>query len=175
MKNAAKIGMLYVLPGVIVLGAFFLGHKSMDPDVDRLSPPEESIEIMEPVPAPSEEDQTQIEGFFGGPEYQYFPYRTTIIGNIPGTNQLFSFEIAVALYENRLTANSSMDTLTELETQLTPMILDQALGMSSEDLLSKDGREALKLKIKNMLNDTLAKWGHTPFIHSVEITSFVVT
>ena len=175
MKNAAKIGMLYVLPGVIVLGAFFLGHKLIDPDVDRLLPPEESIKITKPEPASSEKDQTQIEGIFVGPEYQYFPYRSTMIGNIPGTNQLFSFEIAVALYENSLTANSLMDTLAELETQLTPMILDQALGISSEVLLSGGGREALKLKIKNMLNDTLTKWGHTPFIHSVEITSFVVT
>ena len=175
MKNTVKLSMLYVLPGAIVLGAFFMGHKTVNPEVERLSPPVESIKIPEPASVSNEDDTPQAEELFGGPEYQYFPYKRTMIGNVPGTNQLFSFEVAVALYENHLTANSLMDTLAELETQLTPMILDQALGMSSEVLLSVSGREGLKLKIKNILNDTLEKWGYKPFIDSVEITSFVVT
>ena len=75
----------------------------------------------------------------------------------------------------KYTLMSSMDVLAELELQLTPLILDQALGMSAEVLLSKYGRETLKVQIKDMLNETLEKWGHSPFVHAVEITSFVVT
>ena len=111
----------------------------------------------------------------GLPQYQYFPYRTTLVGNIEGTNQLFSFEIALAVYDKKIYADVSMDVLAELELQLTPLILDQALGMSAEVLLSKYGRETLKVQIKDMLNETLEKWGHSPFVHAVEITSFVVT
>ena len=97
------------------------------------------------------------------------------MGNIEGTNQLFSFEIAVAVYDKKIYADASMDVLAELELQLTPLILDQALGMNAEVLLSKNGRETLKVQIKDMLNETLEKWGHSPFVHAVEITSFVVT
>ena len=111
----------------------------------------------------------------GLPQYQYFPYRTALVGNIEDTNQLFSFEIAVAVYDKKIFANASMDVLAELELQLTPLILNQTVGMSAEVLLSKDGRETLKLQIKDMLNETLEKWGHSRFIHAVEITSFVIT
>jgi flagellar basal body-associated protein FliL len=181
MIGKLKIGLLYVLPGIIVLGAFSAGHMSITPEADRLADPNDVAEITEPV----EEVDADAGGgdaaagaaaaMLGLPQYQYFPYRTTLVGNIEDTNQLFSFEIAVAVYDKKIFANASMDVLAELELQLTPLILNQTVGMSADVLLSKDGRETLKLQIKDMLNETLEKWGHSPFVHAVEITSFVIT
>jgi flagellar basal body-associated protein FliL len=128
-----------------------------------------------PTPMAAMRQQAAAAAMLGLPQYQYFPYRTTLVGNIEDTNQLFSFEIAVAVYDKKIFANASMDVLAELELQLTPLILNQTVGMTAEVLLSKDGRETLKLQIKDMLNETLEKWGHSPFVHAVEITSFVIT
>ena len=179
MASKLKTGLLYGLPGTIVLGAFFAGHMSISPEVDRLADPNDATAIIEPVEEVEAEGSDAVAGavaaMLGLPQYQYFPYRTTLVGNIEGTNQLFSFEIAVAVYDKKIYANASMDVLAELELQLTPLILDQALGMNEEILLSKNGRETLKVQIKDMLNETLEKWGHSPFVHAVEITSFVVT
>lgn len=174
-----KVGLLYVLPGALVLGAFFGGHMLITPERDRLADPNETVVLVEPEEEPTAKSEgasdSAVASLLGPPQYQYFPYRTTLVGNISDTDQLFSFEVAVAVYDTHMSANSSMDVLAELELQLTPMILDLTVGMKAETLLSQDGREALKLRIKDMLNDTLAKWGHEPFIRSVEITSFVVT
>ena len=174
-----KVGLLYVLPGTLVLGAFFGGHMLISPARDRLADPNENVVLVDPEVEPAAESEgggeSAVASLVGLPEYQYFPYRTTLVGNISDTNQLFSFNVALTVYDTKLAANSSMDILAELELQLTPMILDLTVGMRAETLLSKEGREALKLRIKNMLNETLAKWGHDPFVRSVDITSFVVT
>ena len=179
MARKLKIGLLYGLPGTIVLSAFFAGHMSISPEADRLADPSDATAVVEPVEEVDAEGSDAAAGaaaaMLGLPQYQYFPYRTTLVGNIEGTNQLFSLEIAVAVYDKKIYANSSMDVLAELEMQLTPLILDQAIGMTAEVLLSKLGRETLKLQIKDMLNETLEKWGYSPFVHAVEITSFVVT
>ena len=175
MARKLKIGLLYGLPGTIVLSAFFAGHMSISPEADRLADPSDATAVIEPVEDVEAESSDAAAAMLGLPQYQYFPYRTTLVGNIEGTNQLFSFEIAVAVYDKKIYANSSMDVLAELELQLTPLILDQALGMNADVLLSKNGRETLKVQIKDMLNETLEKWGHSPFVHAVEITSFVVT
>lgn len=179
MTSKLKIGLLYVLPAIAVLSAFFVGHISISPEADRLADPTNTAVVIEPVVEVDAESGDAAQGaaaaMLGLPQYQYFPYRTTLVGNIEDTNQLFSLEIAVAVYDKKIFANASMDVLAELEMQLTPMILDQTVGMTAEVLLSKDGRETLKLNIKDMLNEALEKWGHSPFVHAVEITSFVVT
>ena len=179
MARKLKIGLLYGLPGTIVLSAFFAGHMSISPEVDRLADPNGATAIIEPVEEVEAEVSDAAAGaaaaMLGLPQYQYFPYRSALVGNIEDTNQLFSFEIAVAVHDKKIFVDVAMDTLAELEKQLTPLILDQAVGMTAEVLLSKDGREALKHRIKDMLNETLEKWGHSPFVHAVEITSFVVT
>ena len=96
-------------------------------------------------------------------------------GNIPNSTKLFSFDVAVSLLESSLQITELMTILEELEPQITPMILEQTTGMTSDILLTEDGRTAWKLKMKQILNVTLEKWGYKGFIHTVEITSFIVS
>ena len=82
---------------------------SISPEVDRLADPNDATAIIEPVEEVEAEGSDAAAGaaaaMLGLPQYQYFPYRTTLVGNIEGTNQLFSFEIAVAVYDKKIYAD----------------------------------------------------------------------
>ena len=49
MIGKLKIGLLYVMLGIIVFGAFYAGHMSITPEADRLADPNDVAEITEPV------------------------------------------------------------------------------------------------------------------------------
>jgi flagellar basal body-associated protein FliL len=181
MKQIAINGALYGLPGLIVLILFFSGHGTISPQEDILdkrnpAPVEEEIKPEEePEPEQAEVIEGQEPGIIMKPSFHYYPFPSTIMGNVPGTNQLFSFEIAVSIFETSLNASSLMKTLEEREPQLRPIILEQATDLDADTLLSSEGRDLLREKIKTQINLHLQKWGHEPFITSVEFTSFLIT
>ena len=176
---------LYGLPATLVLLSFMLGHSSIKPEQDRLQAPNEiGLDNIEADVDETENDTNQNSDAsseddpaltLGTPGFQYYPYPSTIIGNVPNSTKLFSFEIAVAIYDTSLAANVMITTLEEREPQLRPLILENAVDLDENVLLSKDGRLQLKENIKKTINDYLARWGYEPFIHAVEITSFIIT
>ncbi len=179
MKTLAINAALYGLPAVVTFAAFSLGHMSIKPEQDRLAPPEALVEEQLEV-APEEEEATdEVPDDVGPtllvPGYQYYPYPAAIVGNVPGSNSLFSFEIAVSIYETPLNSNGLIDILEEREPQLRPLILAEAVGLNEEVLLSYEGRIQLAETIKETINMYLVKWGYDPFIHAVEFTSFIIT
>jgi flagellar basal body-associated protein FliL len=183
MKKMALSAALYGAPALITLLVFAAGHSTISPQSDRLdalnppSPPIETEAVPEnPENTDASAQATDEAGFvLATPGYEYYPYPSTIIGNVPGTNKLFSFEIAVSIFESPLNASNMMTTLEEREPQLRPLILAQAVDLDEETLLSREGRQLLSEKIKTTINDYLERWGYEPFIHSVELTSFLIT
>ena len=178
MKTLGINAALYGLPAVVTLAAFSVGHMSIKPEQDRLAPPEALVE--EQRDAPPEEDAAEevpddVDPMLLVPGYQYYPYPAAIVGNVPGSNSLFSFEIAVSIYETPLNSNGLIDILEEREPQLRPLILAEAVGLNDEVLLSYEGRIQLAETIKETINMYLVKWGYDPFIHAVEFTSFIIT
>jgi flagellar basal body-associated protein FliL len=179
MNNKVKAGLLYGLPTIIIFGLFMLGHKFINPEHDRLEQLEAPTEVIEQVTTSKKNDDLENsrsnDALFGVPEYRYFSFKKSMTGNIPNSTKLFSFDVAVSLLESSLKITELMTVLEELEPQITPMILEQTTGMTSDILLTEDGRTAWKLKMKQILNVTLEKWGYKGFIHTVEITSFIVS
>jgi len=180
VKKKVISAALYGAPALVTLLVFAAGHSTISPQSDRLdalNPPTPTIEIEAPPEnTDASAQETNEEGFvLATPGYEYYPYPSTIIGNVPGSNKLFSFEIAVSIFEAPLNANSMMTTLEEREPQLRPLILAQAVDLDEDVLLSREGRQLLSEKIKATINDYLERWGYEPFIHSVELTSFLIT
>lgn len=180
MKKVLLSAALYGAPALITLLVFAAGHNTISPQSDRLdalNPPNTPIEIEAPPEnTDASAQETDEDGFaIATPGYEYYPYPSTIIGNVPGSNKLFSFEIAVSIFESPLNASSMMTTLEEREPQLRPLILAQAAELNEEVLLSREGRQLLSEKIKTTINDYLERWGYEPFIHSVELTSFLIS
>ena len=180
MRAPIKLAALYGLPASLTIGAFSIGHLSISPETSPLNPP--NVEAINEAASeqdaeePSVDDTELAEGnILSEPDFQYYPYPSTVIGNIPGSNKLFSFEIAVSIFETPLSASNLMSALEEREPQLRPVILDQTVDLTEEALLSKEGRSNLAELIKASINNSLIRWGYEPFIHSVEITSFIVT
>ncbi len=184
MKKHAISFALYGLPAVIILTAFAFGHSSINPEEGRSqsleaslkdaeqTKPSTSAEEEEPAEDGSETDNAAV---FSTPDYQYYPFPSAIVGNVPNTNKLFSFEIAVSIFDTALAGNVMISTLEEREPQLRPLILENAVALNEDVLLYKSGRDALAENIKDTINTYLARWGYDPFVHSVEITSFIIT
>lgn len=176
---------LYGLPALLVLLAFMIGHATIQPEQDRLKDPTQVAKEI--VAIETEDDQPDVDQdqeaaddddpalVLGEPDFQYYPYPSTIIGNVPNSTKLFSFEIAVSIYDTPLAANVMISTLEEREPQLRPLILENAVDLDESILLSKSGRADLEEDIKETINTYLVRWGYDPFIHAVEITSFIIT
>jgi len=176
---------LYGLPALLILLAFMIGHATIEPEQDRLKDPAKVVkeaaaaEIEEKQSDSDQSDEATDEDnpalALGEPGFQYYSYPSTIIGNVPNSTKLFSFEIAVSIYDTPLAANVMITTLEEREPQLRPLILENAVDLDESVLLSKSGRADLEEDIKQTINTYLARWGYDPFIHAVEITSFIIT
>lgn len=176
---------LYGLPALLVLLAFMIGHATIEPEQDRLKDPVQAAKEI--VAIETEDNQPDVDQgqeaaddddpalVLGEPDFQYYPYPSTIIGNVPNSTKLFSFEIAVSIYDTPLAANVMISTLEEREPQLRPHILENAIDLDESILLSKSGRADLEEDIKETINTYLVRWGYDPFIHTVEITSFIIT
>lgn len=180
MKQLAINGALYGLPAAIVLGVFFAGHSSIAPQkdiIEQRSPQAEAPAEAEPPQEleTAEADPAQDPSMIMKPSYHYYPYPANFMGNLPGSNQLFSFELAVSIFETALNASTLMKTLEEREPQLRPIILEQTQGLDGDTLLSREGRNQLRENIKTQINNHLVKWGFEPFVTSVEFTSFLIT
>ena len=180
MKKMVRSAALYGAPALVTLVVFAAGHSTISPQSDRLdalNPPAPSLEIDAPPENTDASVQATDEAGFvlATPGYEYYPYPSTIIGNVPGSNKLFSFEIAVSIFASPLNASNMMTTLEEREPQLRPLILAEAVDLEEEVLLTKEGRHLLSENIKATINDYLERWGYEPFIHSVEFTSFLIT
>lgn len=180
-------GLLYVGPGVIILGAFAAGHMTIAPETDRLRTYriENGLIPAEPEPeaAPEQEDpaaetepaELDAEGRVIPPAYRYFSFAMPFTGNIGDSPRLFSLEVSLSVFGSPFVGDATVLRLQEMETQLRPIVLEQTEGMTEDEMRDGAAREALAIRIRDALNAAFVTLGENIEIDNAMITSFVVT
>lgn len=186
LKRLGK-GLLYVGPGVVILGAFAAGHMTITPETDRLQTyriENGLIAPPEPVPEPeldadqaveTEPVELDAEGQIIPPAYRYFSFTMPFSANIGTTRRLFSIEVSLSVFGNPFAGDVTILRLQEMEAQLRGVVLDQMQGLSEEEVRDATSREALAGRIRDALNATFATLGEDIEIDAAMITSVVLT
>ncbi|MBO6775080.1 MAG: flagellar basal body-associated FliL family protein [Marinibacterium sp.] len=182
-------GLLYVGPGVVILGVFAAGHMTITPESDRLQsyrienglipPPEPEAEPdqekLSPAEAEAEGVERDEEGRIVPPAWRYFSFTMPFSANLGTTDRLYSIEVSLSVFGNPFVGDVVMLRLPEIETQLRPVVLDQMQGMTEDEVRDPATRNALASRIRDALNAALIEMDENIEIEAAMITSVLLT
>ena len=167
------------LPAVLVILAFTLGHSFVAVDYSGVyfEETEEVIEETVSVETQILDDGTEVQLDEDGlpllpDKYNYLKIENVFQGRLSDTDELFSFEIALATYQTNVTADFFIKGIYEIESKLVSEISTIAVDVNHNDLSTTEGRKVLTDKIMKELNEFLVEEGFNPDIHYAYIINY---
>jgi hypothetical protein len=169
------------LPAVLVILAFTLGHSFVAVDYSGVyfEETEEVIEETVSVETQILDDGTEVQLDEDGlpllpDKYNYLKIENVFQGRLSDTDELFSFEIALATYQTNVTADFFIKGLYEIEADLVSEVTTIILDTKSYEITTIEGRRVITQRIMDGLNTYLEKEGYNPDIHYIYIINYNV-
>ena len=169
------------LPAVLVILAFTLGHSFVAVDYSGVyfEETEEVIEETVSVETQILDDGTEVQLDEDGlpllpDKYNYLKIENVFQGRLSDTDELFSFEIALATYQTNVTADFFIKGLYEIEADLVSEVTTIILDTKSYEITTIEGRRVITQMIMDGLNTYLEKEGYNPDIHYIYIINYNV-
>lgn len=189
LKRTLGFFAIYLLPAMLVIGLFAVGHKFIHGEDDRLTAfkvengliilPEEIEPVSEATPIEEQIEVTEngqpIDPALLLPTYRYYQMVESFTGNFDSSGRFYKMELALSVHQSKIKADAIILKLEELETKLRPAIVDALTDISEETLRTADGRNNLMQTLRDAVNGQLINLEEDPVIEAVSITNLVLT
>ena len=180
---------IYILPALIVFIGFFVLHSSLvQPPlsreeiaaiIDRENKKEASDntsdkDIMDPSDTKVEKLPQGSDIPFIGPQHYYHSFTGALATDLKNNSGILTIEIAVSIFMGKLNAEAYFENFRTFEPALRSVILALMRTKTKTELVTSQGKEALKLEILETINNELVKLGAKPEIKTVQLTKVLL-
>ena len=180
---------IYILPALIVFIGFFVLHSTLvQPPlsreeiaaiIDRENKKEASDntsdkDILDPSDTKVEKLPQGSDIPFIGPQHYYHSFTGALATDLKNNSGILTIEIAVSIFMGKLNAEAFFENFRTFEPALRSVILALMRTKTKTELVTSQGKEALKLEILEIINSELVKLGAKPEIKTVQLTKVLL-
>ena len=144
-----------------------------DPDQEENSKSNSDTE-SDPGKTADEEIQQGSNIPFIGPQHYYHSFTGALATDLKNGSGILTIEIAVSIFMGKLNAEAFFESFMTFEPALRSVILALMRTKTKMQLDTNQGKEALKIEIRETINDELVKLGAKPEIKTVQLTKLLL-